>query len=220
MIIAINRGENKIMDKKKGLIVYGLGIVPVMLFTMYSLTRHTGKTVGYIGGYSLYLCLLLIGIILFNKREKNVQLIRKKGNWLYYGVSFIPVLATFIVAFLPQLEDYTIKLMLIVLVYAILNGTLEELFWRYTYNNIFGENMILSYIWPTINFTCWHFALLLADGMQYHGGALALVGGAGVMGIIWGHMMYKTHNVKIAIVAHICVNFCAFSQLVYQNWFM
>ena len=41
-----------------------------------------------------------------------------------------------------------------------------------------------------------------------------------LMGIIWGWMMYKTHNIKIAILAHICVNLFAFSQLVYENWFI
>ncbi|MBP3887419.1 MAG: CPBP family intramembrane metalloprotease [Cellulosilyticum sp.] len=208
------------MSKKKSLIVYGLSLVPIMLVVMYTLTRVLGKTEGYIIGYGIYLILLLMGIIKFNGGERHISKSKKKGNWIYYSLSFVPVGATFVVAFLPQIQSYTSKMLWIVIVYAILNGTLEELFWRYTYNNIFGQEMSLSYIWPTINFTCWHFALLLADGMTYTGGAIALVGGAGVMGIIWGWMMYKTHNIKIAILAHICVNLFAFSQLVYENWFI
>lgn len=208
------------MNKKKLLIVYGICIVPIMLMAVYVLTKSLGKTVGYIAAYSLYLFLLCIGIWKFNKDERKIKRCSNKYSGIYYAVSFIPVIATFLVAYLPQMESYTSKVMVIVIVYATLNGTLEELFWRYTYNNVFGDDIVRSYIWPTLNFTCWHFALLLANGMTYTGGALALVGGAGVMGIIWGLMMYKTHNIKVAILAHVCVNFCAFSQLVYENWFI
>lgn len=208
------------MSKKKSLIGYGMSIVLIMLIVMYSLPKQMGKTGGYIVGYSLYLALVWIGIIKFNRGEKRLHIVEQKYSWIYYILSFVPVVATFTVAFLPQVSLYSGQLMMIVIAYAILNGTLEELFWRYTYNNIFSKDMMLSYIWPTINFTCWHFSLLLVDGMTYTGGALALVGGAGVMGIIWGLMMYKTHNIKVAILSHIGVNFCAFSQLVYENWFV
>ena len=61
----------------------------------------------------------------------------------------------------------------------------------------------MAYIIPTIIFTCWHFALLLCKGMSYNGGALALVGGAGFMGVIWRYVMFHTKNIKITIMAHV-----------------
>lgn len=113
-----------------------------------------------------------------------------------------------------------IRLFLTVLIYAILNGSIEELFWRGTFHNIYGSDRVRSYLLPTILFTCWHFSLLFANGMSYHGGALALVGGAGVMGLIWGLTMYKTRNIKLVIVAHVMSNFFAFSQLLYENLYI
>ena len=62
--------------------------------------------------------------------------------------------------------------------------------------------------------------MLFSNGVSFLGGALALVGGAGVMGIIWGYVMFKTKNIKIAICAHVITNFFAFSQLIYFNWFL
>lgn len=211
------------MEKKRAIIWYGLAIVPIMLLTMYTLTRLLGKTAGYIMGYSIYLCLALGGICLFDGlkslKANAYQVIRNRYNIVYYILAFVPVIATFFVAFLPSAKNYTVCMLIITAIYAILNGTLEELFWRYTYQTVFKNQVGLSYIWPTLNFTCWHFALLFAAGMTYHGGGVALVGGAGVMGMLWGLMMYKAHNIKIAIVAHIGANFFAFSQLIYENWF-
>ena len=60
----------------------------------------------------------------------------------------------------------------------------------------------------------------IAKGVLYHGGALALVGGAGIMGIIWGYVIFKTKNIKVTIMAHILTNFFAFTQLIYINWFV
>ena len=86
------------------------------------------------------------------------------------------------------------------------------------FNRVFEDSIIGTYVIPTITFTCWHFALLFAKGVSYHGGALALVGGAGMMGAIWGYVMFKTKNIKVTICAHIITNFFAFSQLIYVNF--
>lgn len=80
------------------------------------------------------------------------------------------------------------------------------------------DNLLLSYIIPTVIFTSWHIALTFANGISYHGGVMALVGGAGFMGAIWGLVLYKTRNIKIVIIAHICANLCAFSQLICHNF--
>lgn len=84
---------------------------------------------------------------------------------------------------------------------------------------MYGEDILRAYIVPTILFSCWHIALLFANGITYSGGAPALVGGASFMGFLWGFVMFKTKNIKIVITAHVLTNFFAFSQLLYDNWF-
>lgn len=51
-------------------------------------------------------------------------------------------------------------------------------------------------------------------------GALALVSGACMIGTIWGIAIFKIKNIKVVISAHVLTNFFAFSQLLYQNWFI
>lgn len=127
-------------------------------------------------------------------------------------------MATFFAAFLPTIRDISGKMLLITAIYAIFNGTLEELFWRFSFHKVFGNNLLLSYILPTIFFTMWHMALTFANGISYHGGSLALVGGAGFMGAIWGFVLYRTGKIHVTILAHVITNFFAFSQLLFQNF--
>ena len=204
----------------KLLMIYALLIPPVMILLFALMSNKYGRTMGYFLPYGIYLMILLLGVLLFNKKEKGSVQIRSRHTFIYYIISFIPVPATFFAAFLPTLPNIKMSLFIFLLVFALINGTLEELFWRDTFCKIFGEDMMRAYIIPTIIFTCWHFALLFASGVVYQGGWLPLVAGAGVMGAIWGLTMFKTKNVKIVICAHVMVNFFAFSQLLYENWFM
>lgn len=206
---------------KKKVLLYYAYLIPITMIIIFSFISHRfGKTIGYFLPYTIYLIILLCGVTLFktNKKENYEPITNHKA--FYYILAFIPVVPVFFVAFLPTLPFIKIDLLLLLLGYSLLNGTLEELFWRVTFNKAFGNNMMLSYIVPTTVFSCWHFALLCASGVNYHGGALALVGGAGVMGAIWGIVLFKSKNAGVVITAHVLANFFAFSQLLYQNWFV
>jgi membrane protease YdiL (CAAX protease family) len=204
-------------QKSRYLILYALCIPPLMIAVFAAASRLCGKTVGYFLPYGVYLALLLFGTIKFRREGATAHDGRHQAA--YGCLCFIPVIATFLVAFLPTLPHISIRLLLILTLYAGLNGTLEELFWRGTFHGVYGDDLIRAYLLPTAIFTCWHFALLFADGVAYHGGAAALVGGACVMGVIWGFAVYKTGKVWLTVTAHVLVNFFAFSQLLYENWF-
>ena len=210
--------NNLVKTKDKFLIFYPLFLVLAMIVLFPLLTGALGKTLGYVISYSGYLLLLLLGVIvvrpsLFSKETACLHPVA------YYLLAFIPAVATFFAAFLSVVAWLDIVSISIILVYSICNGTLEELFWRGCYNKQFRKRPMLACIYPTVLFSCWHFALVLAKGMQYTGGISALVGGAAIMGIIWCIVAYKTQNIFLVILAHVFTNFFAFSQLVYQNWF-
>ena len=210
----------KIIPTRKNLVYYSLFIPPIMIILFAFFSNYFGKTIGYFVPYAIYLMILLLGSIFFMPEKKHKFKARTNYRFFYYIVAFIPVIATFFVAFLPTLPYIRLNLLLLLIVFSLLNGILEENFWRVTFNKVFGNNIILSYFVPTIIFSLWHFALLFASDVNYHGGALALVGGASVMGAIWGIVMFKTKNPKVIMSAHVLTNFFAFSQLLYQNWFI
>lgn len=204
---------------KKYLIIYAACIPPVMIVIFTIMSNIFEKKLGYFLPYGIYLTILAVGIIIFSKGTEKMREKECKYRYMYYCLSFFPALATFCVAFLPTVSHMNLKLFLILLVYACVNGSLEELFWRGTFVRVYGDDFRKSYVIPTIIFSCWHFALLFAKGVTYNGGGVALVGGACVMGAIWGFVMYKTRKIEIVIGAHVLVNFFAFSQLIYENWF-
>lgn len=208
------KGELEMKDK--WILVYAILIVPIMMATFCFFGQYNNRYINYFVPYGVYLLILLLGVILFSKGNQSEKTVEKKSLLLY--ISFIPAVATFFVAFLPTLSQMTGNLLALTVVYAIINGTLEELFWRYTFNKVFDGKLVFSYVIPTIIFTCWHFALVFANGITYHGGMVALVGGAGFMGALWGFVMYKTRNIKVLVLAHVCTNFFAFSQLIVQNF--
>lgn len=211
--------KSKIL-KTNLLIIYSVLIVPFMIAAFGLLTRLLGKTTGYAIAYSIYLVILLCGIRIFGKSEEGDENTGIVNSLFYDAFAFLPVLATFFVAFLPVAEALTLFAISIAAIYAIANSIIEELFWRYTFNKNFRKNFILAFLLPATIFSSWHIALLFANGMSYHGGALALVGGASFMGFLWGFVYYKTQNIRVVIAAHMFSNFFAFSQLIHQNWFL
>jgi len=138
----------------------------------------------------------------------------------YYFIALIPCIATFFAVFKNIAPIAGLQVLILALVFGMINGTLEEMFWRGNFNKIFNDHLIWAYLYPSLFFGIWHIALFSAKGIVYQGGAGSLVGGSLFMGLLWGLAAYKTKSVKIVTAAHIITNFFAFTGLIYQNWFM
>ena len=188
-------------------------------------TAMLGKTKGYIVSNMVYwgiFCLPLT--ILYTKgswtsiKSMYSAALEGKKIVLYNAAAFFPVVATGIIVFIPTVQKAPAVAILLALAYAVVNGTMEELFWRGLYNTVF-TSIGTAYIIPTILFSMWHIALALANGMLYHGGAVALLGGAAFMGVLWGAVAYETKSIRFTTMAHVLTNFFAFSGLIYDNWY-
>lgn len=199
-----------------------------MLLLIPLLTHKIGKTAGYIGGFciywfvfclpvSLYICDGLGGLKEVYSQKSNIKSSKKV---IWYLMALMPCIATFFIVFKNFAPVAEFQVLVIALVYAIINGTIEELFWRGIFNNIFNDNIFLAYIYPTIFFGIWHISLYFSKGMVYQGGFLSLVGGAFFMGLLWGWVSYKTKSIKIVTIAHIITNFFAFTGMIFENWFI
>ena len=168
---------------------------------------------------SYWIILVVISIVYIlndesvNKHLKTLFLTFKRKPLVL--INFIPVLTVFIVAFKPIIPNVHIKVFSFVLLISIFNGFIEEIYWRGLVLSKYTESNILIII-PTILFSIFHFAFLLLP-LNYHGGAINLVGGAAFMGFIWLFISKYTKNILFSIIAHILVNFFAFSGLFISN---
>lgn len=151
-----------------------------------------------------------------NKLSVNLKKYLGKSNSIPISLlSLIPVVAVFVVAFLPEINNLNMNIVIIVLIISFFNGLFEEVFWRGLVLSKFRNN-ILMIIYSTTLFTILHFAFLFLP-IEYDGGALSLVGGAAFMGFIWVFVSRKTNNIIFSIAAHQLVNFFAFSSLFIMN---
>ncbi|MHC1685182.1 MAG: CPBP family intramembrane glutamic endopeptidase [Clostridiaceae bacterium] len=216
------------INKKKFVLI---GVVPIICISMMILipflTNRMGKTAGYIAGFCIYWFIFCLPASLYSCNEfgKLREIYIQRSNIttatrnIYYLLAFIPCIATFFVVFKEFAPIVEFQVLAIALLFAVINGTFEEMFWRGVFNKVFNNNIFLAYIYPSAFFGIWHIALYLAKGMVYQGGFASLVGGSFFMGVLWGWVAYKTKSIKVITVVHIITNFFAFTGLIYQNWF-
>ncbi|WP_428539543.1 CPBP family intramembrane glutamic endopeptidase [Profundibacter sp.] len=109
------------------------------------------------------------------------------------------------------------RILLLATLFAIINGTAEELFWRGAFIQHFPQNARYAVIYPLVLFTAWHIALALIKGVHYQGGALALIGGAAIMGLLWSVLAWRTKSIYLSTLSHIGVNMMAFPAVLLAN---
>lgn len=186
------------------------------------LTLNFGKTWGFLIAISIYwigMC-LATGWALFGQGHFS-QFYRRpqKLDWLSLFLAGFPIVMVLFAAFLPGVANYTPTILLLALVFAIINGTLEEYFWRGGMLSVFSDHKGLAVLFAVGLFTSWHVALALAHGIEYQGGAVNLIGGAAFLGAIWTFLTLRSRSLMLSTISHISVNFLAFSGLIQTNYF-
>jgi membrane protease YdiL (CAAX protease family) len=124
------------------------------------------------------------------------------------------------VSFLPYFREAGIGTILLALVFALINGTLEELLWRGALIATYPKKIWIGYIYPTLFFSAWHIAPELILPNPLSGGALSFICGALVMGFAWGWIAWRSRSILLTTVAHILTNFFGFVGFIYLNWIM
>ncbi|MCX7711394.1 MAG: CPBP family intramembrane metalloprotease [Clostridia bacterium] len=205
---------------------------PVLCITMMVLmplaTALIGKTAGYILGFCLYWFAICIPVSFYcsggwsglkeiYSQKSDIPIINRIAYYLLAGVS---CLATLFVIFLKVAPNAGMQVLAIAFSFALINGTIEELYWRGTFNKVFEKNIGFAYFYPSVFFGIWHIALFFAKGVVYQGGFASLVGGAFFLGVLWGWVAFKTKSIRIVTAAHILTNFFGFTGLIYENWFI
>ncbi len=196
-------------------------IIPLTLASFYFLPQLIGKTAGYIGSFAIYwLYCLLHGLRL---KEGSVAKFYSfptfnRQNILLGLLCFAPAIGAFSAAFSQAYQQLNTSLYLILIAAALINGFVEEFYWRTAFISRFKQNIRLAYFLPALLFGLWHISVYVAHGIVYQGGFLPLVGGAFFMGALWGYTAFRQQRTLVPTLAHILTNFFAFSNLLVENW--
>ncbi len=194
-----------------------LGAIPLLAMAFQGLTQLLPPLAGYGMGLCLYWLVIGTAVLLTTTPSDRAALmvLRMPGRGLVL-LGLLPVVALGWVA-LGTLQSVSLPVVafLLIAAAALVNGTLEELFWR---GAILPRPDREGIAVALALFVALHVALLFAQGITLRGGPLALLGGALVLGAIWMAMRLRSGTVGAGMAGHVAVNLFAFTDLVALNW--
>lgn len=199
-------------DRRSLLILASIGLIVAMWVLVPWLTERLGPSRGFFVIFCLYwfaFCLPL-GLAFQGVRKARAHLSYDlAGNgW----VPWVVALQTGIVAvgsWLLLPDHVPLLVIPIALFCGLINGFSEEFFWRGAYLAQ-GRGLRWFQITGVVLFTLWHVPLVFAHGIVYEGGPMALIGGAGVLGILWSIIANRTGCIGWTIVSHMLTNMAVF----------
>jgi membrane protease YdiL (CAAX protease family) len=140
------------------------------------------------------------------KREGIVSLFReknplfRKSNWLP-AVLLVLIVTITVIMYPPSgLLSEPVKLLIIAIPVAIINGVCEELLWRSLYVKTFSDNTALGIIYPSIGFALWHISPQLVFPAE--SGIWPFVCSTFFLGISYGWISYRTSSIKWVALSH------------------
>jgi membrane protease YdiL (CAAX protease family) len=188
-----------------------LAISPILVVLMFiifqGLAVLIGKDLAWYVGLFIYWVIFCIAVPMFLIGKNNILLKFKYRsttfmNWLIVS---IPILFTLIgVVFVLEKVDRSFIQALIWIGMGIGNGIFEEILWRGTYSDLFPDNIVFGWLWPSIWFAIWHFA---PGSLSQNRPVSMLVGGALFFGLCWGWVSYKTKSILLTSVSHFLSGF-------------
>lgn len=141
-------------------------------------------------------------------------------DWWLLPLLLVQVGVMVLLAFAPNTALFTSGGMWMALLFAAINGPLEEIAWRGGFLGTFRDRPRLGFWLGWALFTAWHIPLALSSGIVFDGGIVALVGGAAGLGLFWNWIAWRTGSVFYVSMAHTLTNILAFWVLFDRNGFV
>jgi membrane protease YdiL (CAAX protease family) len=198
-------------NKKRILLTSSLLMLPFTFGLFQLTTSYFGPKWGYISGFAGYWAYCLLTALLVSGFDMTYK-------WLSL-LAFVPAFGVFVVSFLPNATKLTLPTGLLLVIVVLLNGSIEELYWRGLYLLEYPDNARIGFIFSWLLFGAWHVSLWFSRGVVYTDGFMALVGGAYGLGLIWTWVARANGNLRAVVPAHILVNLFAFTALFVDNGF-
>ncbi len=203
------------------LVLSALAILPFMFVVFKLTTSLYGIKQGYFAGFIIYWAYCALFSIILLKKGQFIKIFSPKysfENGAYIVLTFLPVAGVFFVKFLPNIHLIDASITILVLINSVINGFIEELYWRGLFLVIFKKNNSVGLWLASFLFAAWHISLYSISEISF-GGFFALVGGAFLLGVLWSYCSRKLDSIIFSLIAHILLNIFAFTGLYLENGF-
>jgi membrane protease YdiL (CAAX protease family) len=211
------------MSAKQWLLTLHAVLVIAALFVIVPWLTQWDSRAGYLFSMTAYWMMFCLPVIGFHALPGNDgRLFSEKlpwRDWWLIPLLLVQVGVVAIANFVPNTAILTSGSMYLAMLIAAINGPLEEMAWRGGFLGTFRDRPRLGFWLGWALFTAWHIPLALSVGVVFDGGALALIGGAAGLGLLWSWVAWRTGSVFYASIAHGLTNLFAFWVLFSRNGF-
>ncbi|MFW9888665.1 MAG: CPBP family intramembrane glutamic endopeptidase [Candidatus Thorarchaeota archaeon] len=171
-----------------------------------------GRAIGYLVGFLSYWIVWcgLFPVLMIGKAEV-AGLFRKSepqfGNptWLGIVLVSLPAVSSFVFnPFFMQIQEASLTVLIISILFAVANATSEEILWRGVYAHEFQESRVYGFVLPSIGFGFWHLAPQIvfpsSNPVLFSLFAISL-------GLPFGYVAFKTKSIRWLVLSHIILDF-------------
>ena len=193
------------MNRRLALVA--LAAIPIHWVLFRLLTTALQPFAGYVLGLCLYWLFLGVTVLYATTPAERAHLLTARtAGLLITALCILPVLVLGL-AGMAALHRLPSLMLAGIALAAIVNGFLEELFWR---GALVPDPSPPEAAVAVLLFTLWHVALLAAQGITLTGGPATLLLGAAFLGTIWMAARLHTGSVGLSALSHAGVNLFAF----------
>jgi membrane protease YdiL (CAAX protease family) len=183
-------------------------VMPGVMRAVFTIGRdHLGERIGYEAGFGAYwgICGALSAWLIGPSRVRELLGDRQAGAGspaaLEAALLLWPPAGAIATRFIPEVGEATPGELATSAGVALVNATLEEVFWRGVYISLWPENPWLGWIWPALGFGAWHLAPQAIHPASM--GRVAYVASATALGLSWGCVAYRTGSVRWTTLSHL-----------------
>ncbi len=130
------------------------------------------------------------------------------------GLLAVPVVFGFLFAFPAILPFASGATLLGLAAYAVVNGTLEEVFWRGTFARRFPSNPWLGMIYPAVIFSLWQLVPWAVFPSLLHVPAFIVLGVALPAGLLYNWVAWWTGSIHWTVLSHVLTNLSGVGAMV------
>lgn len=193
-------------------------LVPIIMYGLFQAYRHffAPRVAHLLGMVSYWVVLLVLSLAFLGKTGLwGVLRSRAAPDALLGVLLVVPVVLAFgFGPFAKRIPSITPMVLLLSAVLALVNASLEELFWRGVYVDSFS-GLWSAWLVPAMGFAIWHSAPLSV--IPYKKGSVPFVLSALLLGLCWGFVAFKMKSIEWTIASHVLVDFSGFGALFYLS---
>ena len=182
-------------------------IMPAAMRSVFSATVSTfGRRRGYQAGFAVYWASCWAAAAAITGPRGLARTFRPGQSLpppraLSVAVLAFPAVGAVLTELLPNVRRAGPAAIAASVGIGLTNALAEEAFWRALPVTLFPEDPVRGWLWPAAGFTAWHLVPLHAAGTDASRAA-RLIFGAGLIGLGYGWVAFKTQSVASTIGPH------------------